>query len=149
MPRSRRHWTLLATTSALACALASTPIDLNFELDQPVLKVAQAASSCFIAGTKVLMADGGERRIETLRPGERVRNGAGGVSRIVTIERPRLGGRKLFGFNGGAGFVTAEHPFLTPSGWKAIDPMATRTSSINSSAVAWGRDATARMIANR
>ena len=52
-------------------------------------------------GTKVLMANGSERAIEGLRPGDLVRGGRGGINRVVGIERPRLGGRQLYAFNGG------------------------------------------------
>ena len=34
--------------------------------------------------------------------------------------------RRLYALNGGRPFVTAEHPFLTAEGWKALDPEATR-----------------------
>ena len=56
--------------------------------------------------------------------GELVLGRTGAVSRVVDIERPQLGGRRLYAFNGGAPFVTAEHPFLSERGWCAIDPAA-------------------------
>jgi hypothetical protein len=82
-------------------------------------------SSCFAAGTMVTMAGGGERPIEELRVGDRVLGRDGAVNTVTGIERPRLGGRFMYGFNGGRAFVTAEHPFWTAEGWKAIDPAAT------------------------
>ncbi|MDA0701840.1 MAG: Hint domain-containing protein [Proteobacteria bacterium] len=81
--------------------------------------------SCFAAGTKVALAGGGERRIEEVRIGDRVLGRDGAINTVTGIERPRLGGRLLYGFNGGPAFVTAEHPFWTAEGWKAIDPTAT------------------------
>ena len=81
--------------------------------------------SCFIAGTRVLMADGTSRNIESVRIGEKVRGKNGAVNTVTGIERPRLGGRLLYAINGGRAFVTAEHPFWTSSGWKSIDPRAT------------------------
>jgi len=86
-------------------------------------------ASCFAAGTRVLMADGSVRPIEAVRPGERVRGRDGLVNRVTGVERVRLGDRLLYGFDGGRPFVTAEHPFLTAQGWKAIDPRATRRES--------------------
>jgi hypothetical protein len=82
-------------------------------------------ASCFTAGTKVALAGGGEKRIEEVRVGDLVLGRDGAVNTVTGIERPRLGGRLLYGFNGGRAFVTAEHPFWTAEGWKAIDPAAT------------------------
>ena len=42
--------------------------------------------------------------------------------------------RKLYAFNGEAFFVTAEHPFMTENGWKAIDPVM--TESLNADFIA-------------
>ena len=81
-------------------------------------------TSCFVAGTRVAMADGTSRPIERVAVGDRVL-GRDGVNRVVAVERPRLGTRRLYALNGGPFFVTAEHPFLTEEGWKAIDPAAT------------------------
>jgi hypothetical protein len=81
-------------------------------------------SSCFVAGTRVAMADGTSRPIEQVAVGDRVL-GRDGVNRVVAIERPRLGTRRLYALNGGPFFVTAEHPFLSEDGWKAVDPAAT------------------------
>jgi hypothetical protein len=33
--------------------------------------------------------------------------------------------------NGGARFVTAEHPFMTKQGWKSVDPKATAKENPN------------------
>jgi hypothetical protein len=81
--------------------------------------------SCFIAGTRVAMADGFSRGIEDVRDGDFVLGAAGKANRVIGIERPLLGARALYAFNGGRGFVTAEHPFATEAGWKSIDPSAT------------------------
>ena len=87
---------------------------------------AQAQESCFTAGTMILMADGSQRAIETIasatcrraaRPGQPRRARASGRCSVR---------RRLYALNGGRPFVTAEHPFLTAEGWKALDPEATR-----------------------
>jgi hypothetical protein len=82
-------------------------------------------SSCFIAGTRIAMADGSSQPIETIEPGDWVLGREGHANRVVDVERPLLGRRLLYAFNDGEFFVTAEHPFLTENGWKAIDPTAT------------------------
>lgn len=87
---------------------------------------SSSGSSCFIGGTLVAMADGGQRPIDTIRGGEFVLGAGGGRNRVRGMETPLLGARRLYAFNGGRAFVTAEHPFMTADGWKAIDPEATR-----------------------
>jgi hypothetical protein len=89
-----------------------------------LLRFTPAGRACFVAGTPILTADGRERPIETLRPGDRVLGRCGRASRIVACQRARLGRQRLYAINGGPPFVTAEHPFLTTLGWKALDPEA-------------------------
>lgn len=83
------------------------------------------STSCFVEGTKVLMADGTEKDIEKIQIGD-VLLGLGGIrNSVVGFDHPKLGSRKLYAINQGAYFVTAEHPFMTTKGWKSIDPKAT------------------------
>ena len=81
--------------------------------------------SCFTPETRVVMADGRLKAISDIAIGEVVLGRDGAHNLVGAIERVRLGGRMLYGFNGGPPFVTAEHPFMTESGWKSIDPAAT------------------------
>lgn len=81
--------------------------------------------SCFTATTPVLMADGTSRPIAAVRIGDEVLGEDGAVNRVVAIETPALGSRKLYAFNGGPAFVTPEHPFMTRAGWKSMAPDAT------------------------
>lgn len=123
-PSQRR----LLVGSAIALALFATPLSYDFSHHQWQLNQAYA-KSCFVAGTRILMADGEERPIETLRVGERVRDQYGHSNRILAIERVLLGARRLYGLNRLAPFFTAEHPFLTTRGWAAIAPAMTRTEN--------------------
>ncbi|NIA67727.1 hypothetical protein HBA54_03910 [Pelagibius litoralis] len=117
---------LLAGTSLLALSFAASPLTVSIDWqDGPLTLQSAEAKSCFTAETRVLMADGSEKPICEIVPGDSVLGGNGRMNRVVAVERPGLGERKLFAFNGGEAFVTAEHPFLTPAGWKAIDPIAT------------------------
>ena len=82
-------------------------------------------SSCFTADTQIVMADGQLKEIGNIAVGDVVL-GQDGAHNIVTgLEWVTLGGRLLYGFDGGVPFVTAEHPFMTDQGWKSIDPTAT------------------------
>jgi len=82
-------------------------------------------TSCFTGDTLVTLADGEEKRIDRVRKGDLVLGRSSRPNRVVGIERLRLGNRKLYALNGSAPFVTAEHPIMTKTGWKAIDPEAT------------------------
>jgi len=127
--RTRRTIRLLASTSVIAMSLSIAPVTVSFHHHGvSIVKMAQA-DSCFVAGTRVLMADGSEKPIEEIVVGDRVMGVDGQANRVTAIERPRLAGRPLHGFNGGRPFVTAEHPFRTLGGWKSIDPMATRSEN--------------------
>ncbi len=85
----------------------------------------EVQNCCFTGETGILMADGSVRAICDVRVGDRVVGEHGEINTVVSIETPMLGNRKLYGFDDGAGFVTAEHPFKTREGWKSIDPEAT------------------------
>ncbi|MFQ2384386.1 hypothetical protein [Aeromonas dhakensis] len=123
-PSQRR----LLVGSAIALALFATPLRYDFSHHQ--WQVNQAyAKSCFVTGTRILMADGKERPIETLQAGERVRDQYGCSNLILAVERVLLGARRLYGLNRLAPFFTAEHPFLTTRGWAAIAPAMTRTEN--------------------
>ena len=71
------------------------------------------------------MADGTTKPIALVERSAICVLGQTGVNRVEAIERPLLGARRLYALNGGASFVTSEHPFQTEEGWKAIDPAAT------------------------
>jgi hypothetical protein len=114
---------LLCGAGILATQLAAMAGSVTIQDPLPAATAQEA--SCFVAGTMVLMADGSERPIETVRPGDRVLGRRGRINRVLGCERTRLGRRRLYGFNERRPFVTAEHPFLTAEGWKALDPEAT------------------------
>jgi hypothetical protein len=78
--------------------------------------------SCFVAGTEITMADGSIKLIEDVQIGDELISGIkGNISKVFDFDHPMLGNRKLYGFNGDKPFVTAEHPFMTTDGLKAID----------------------------
>ena len=81
--------------------------------------------SCFIAGTKVKMADGTDMNIEDVIAGDLVK-GKDGDNVVTTSYRTPIGSRKLYAFNkSGSYFVTSEHPFWTTEGWKSLKPEMT------------------------
>ena len=81
--------------------------------------------SCFIAGTKVRMADGTDMNIEDVIAGDLVK-GKDGDDLVTITYRTLKGSRKLYSFNkSGSYFVTSEHPFWTEEGFKSIKPEKT------------------------
>lgn len=110
-PAGTNLWTI-ATTGPAMDVVNLTPVVIR-------------RPSCFTGGTQILMADGTLRPIAEVRVGDDVLGENGEVNRVVEIETPLLGDRKLHGFNGGEAFVTIEHPFKTREGWQSLDPAAT------------------------
>jgi hypothetical protein len=78
--------------------------------------------ACFISGTKILLANGKEVPVETLKPGD-VLLGPGGVkNKVVKLDIKPRADWEIYSFNGGEFFVTPNHLFKTTTGWKAINP---------------------------
>ena len=125
MYRSRVSLGSLAASTAIICVLSLTPPAMSPDGGFFDLPLAHA-QCCFTAETHVLMADGVERPIAGIRPGDQVIGRAGGVNRVTGMHIVPLGPRALFGINQHHPFFTAEHPFLTPGGWRALDRVATR-----------------------
>jgi hypothetical protein len=82
-------------------------------------------SGCFVAGTRIAMADGTSRAIEFVAVGDLVLGPQGRINRVIDVLYPLLGNRLLYALNDSDFFVTAEHPIMTETGWKSIDPRAT------------------------
>jgi len=82
--------------------------------------------SCFIAGTKVTMADSTFKNIEDVKVGDKVK-GHKGNNEVIKLDPTLLGDRKLYSFNDNEHyFFTSEHPFMTEEGWKSIKPEKTK-----------------------
>jgi hypothetical protein len=83
-------------------------------------------TSCFIAGTKISMADGTLKNIEDVVVGDEVR-GHNGTNTVIKLDPVLLGDRKLYTFNDSEHyFFTSEHPFMTTEGWKSVKPEKTK-----------------------
>jgi len=125
MYRSRVSLGSLAASTAIICVLSLTPPVVSPDAGFFDLPLAYA-QCCFTAETNVLMADGTERPIAGIRPGDQVIGRAGGINRVTGMHVVPLGLRVLNGINQHHPFFTAEHPFLTLGGWRALDRAATR-----------------------
>jgi len=83
-------------------------------------------SSCFVAWTKVTMADGTQKNIEDVKIWEKVLWSNGTVNTVLWYDRPVLWGRHLWSINGSEYFVSDEHPFKTIEWWKSFNPEMTK-----------------------
>ncbi|NVN97298.1 hypothetical protein HXX01_03665 [Candidatus Nomurabacteria bacterium] len=86
------------------------------------------ADTCFVADTKVILADGSTKNIQDVKIGD-VLKGESTNNTVLGFHQPKLNG-KLYSFNGGRYFVTEEHPFKTTNGWKSINPKKTANENI-------------------
>jgi hypothetical protein len=81
---------------------------------------SQCGSSCFLAGSPVVMADGSFKAIEDIDVGEFVQGRFGEANRVLALDRPTLGGRSIWCLNG-EHWTTDEHTHFTHAGPAAID----------------------------
>ena len=98
------------------------------EANQKAAKDNQSGygGSCFIAGTKVTMADGTFKNIENVKVGDKVK-GHKEENTVIKLDPTLLADRKLYSFNDNEHyFFTSEHPFMTEEGWKSIKPEKTK-----------------------
>ena len=78
--------------------------------------------SCLAAGTRILLADGTTKTVENLQVGDILLSSNGAKNKVLDIGAMPKQDRKIYAFNGGDYFVTADHPFSTKNGWAALDP---------------------------
>ena len=82
--------------------------------------------SCFIAWTKVIMADWSQKNIEDIKIWEKVLWSNWTVNTVLWYDRPILWNRHLWSINGSEYFVSDEHPFMTTEWWKSFNPEMTK-----------------------
>jgi hypothetical protein len=83
---------------------------------------------CILEGTAILRADGKSLKIEDLKIGDVLKTSKGEAA-IKAINKFTQEKDTLYGLNGGVPFITEEHPLLTTSGWKSINPEITSVKS--------------------
>jgi len=84
------------------------------------------SSSCFVPGTKILLADGRIKEIQDLKDPDVLLGANGAHNKVVHLMIMPKEDRKIYAFNGGKYFVTESHCFMTQEGWKALNPMIAR-----------------------
>ena len=83
-------------------------------------------TTCFIAWTKVTMADWSQKNIEDVKIWEKVLWSNWTINTVLWYDRPVLGDRHLRSINGSEYFVSDEHPFMTTQWWKSFNPEMTK-----------------------
>lgn len=82
------------------------------------------ANACFIAGTKVLLANGNYEFIESITVGDKVLGSNNMVNKVLNIKEITKTNVKIYSINGSRYFVTDNHLFKTTKGWAAINQKA-------------------------
>ena len=90
--------------------------------NRPEIQTLQT-STCFVPNTLITMADDTEKTISSIKIGDKVKSEKG-ESTVLDIKIHK-GSFEVYSINNSKPFVTAEHPFKTIDGWKAIDPINT------------------------
>lgn len=88
-----------------------------------------SCGSCLVKGTKVSLADGTERAIELIGPGDKVKTDKGDALVLRQVARvwPRL---VIHTINDGVLEMTGDHPVMTTNGWRAVDYDANRNEAV-------------------
>ena len=79
--------------------------------------------TCFIAGTKIDMANGTQKNIEDIKVGDKVQAIAGKTDTVSYVHDIKIKNHVLWTLNGHI-TATESHPFLTEKGWKSANPVA-------------------------
>jgi len=88
--------------------------------------------TCFTGETLITMEDGTIKRIDEVIVGDIVKSEIN-TSIVGDIDIHKEKEYTIYSLNDSKAFVTAEHPFKTTTGWKAIDPLETwKTHGIES-----------------
>jgi hypothetical protein len=90
--------------------------DIDITKDDP-------PTSCFIAGTKIDMADGTQKNIENIRVGDEVQAIGGTTDTVSYVHDIEAQDHLLWTLNGHI-TATEAHPFMTEDGWKSANPEA-------------------------
>lgn len=93
--------------------------------------------TCVVAGTPVLLAEGRWAAVETLKAGDRIMDGRGGLGVVIGLHRVPLGQRRLLCANGVT--LSDDHPLLTTEGWAALDTTAVRLRTAVTDTLPGGR----------
>ena len=82
--------------------------------------------SCFLAWTKVIMADGTLKNIEDVKIWEKLLWSDWSINTVLSYDRHLLWERRVWSINGSEYFVSDEHPFMTTEWWKSFVPEKTK-----------------------
>ncbi len=76
---------------------------------------------CFAGDTQIKLSNGKVKAIKDIKKGDEIK-GVNGKNTVTKIHKPWLHFRRKYSINDGEYFTTAEHPFMTKLGWRAIKP---------------------------
>lgn len=124
-PKSARQW-IEENAATANTEGAQTWVDLIDTLACPPPESGR--EGCVLKGTPVTLADGTTKPIEHIKVGDEVK-GDKASGKVIAVSVFTQLFDTMYGINGGTPFITVEHPILTTSGWKSIDPKITSVKS--------------------
>lgn len=127
-------WNCTAWSACSGGVQTRTCTDLNAcgtTLNKPAesQSCSTGGSSCFPAGTKILMEDGNEKNIEDVKVGDKILGFSGDeqvVVEVLELESPVRDHIYTLAFEDGSTLeLTREHPLYSEDGWKSLSPEET------------------------
>lgn len=114
----------LAPTNAVNAYTSSKTTSPTNNTKPPVRRSTTGGrSGCFLAGSKVLMADGTSRSIEFVQLGDLVLGRDGAINQVLELHHLPVETRDIYTINESLE-LTDSHPVLTVSGWKSFNVTA-------------------------
>lgn len=83
---------------------------------------------CFVAGTQISLKNGSKKNIENVQLNEELVDQHGNLVYVKALKSYDYQG-KIYSINGNQAFFTPNHPFLTLTGWKSLDPVKSMEES--------------------
>ena len=121
-PASQAHVVTTNPNASSACnyvtATSSSPVAQKAKTKTK--KRRGGGGGCFVAGSKVLMADGTSRSIEYVQLGDLVLGHKGAINQVLELHHLPVETRDIYTINNSLE-LTDSHPLLTLSGWKSFN----------------------------
>lgn len=113
------------TSTATQTTAPATNQQSTHNITRPPLRRGRGfgGGGCFLAGSKVLMADGTSRSIESVQLGDFVLGRNGATNKVLQLHHLPVETRDIYTINESLE-LTDSHPVLTSSGWKSFNVSA-------------------------
>ena len=124
-------YTQFTSTEVSAVPVIENRVTARLPTPAPATGGSTGFTCCFIAGTKITMADGSTKNIEDVQLGDKLVGKDESINTVLDFIRPKLGNRTLISINRSVPFMTNDHPVYMKDGtWKSFNPEATKNKYI-------------------